>query len=156
MPASSLSVSPHFIPWHPGILHWSPSFACAEERPCIIWGNGSSWGSRNVLLIVPNVIVYDYTSFGVFPCGSVGKESACNEGDLGSISTLGRSPGEGKGYPLQCSGLENSMDCIVHGVPKSQTRLSDFRFTSYIILQFMRHVIWPPHREVTRKCIIRN
>ena len=49
-------------------------------------------------------------------------------GDLGSIHGLGRSPGEGKGYPLQCSGLENSMDCIVHGVTKSKTRLSDFHF----------------------------
>ena len=46
-----------------------------------------------------------------FPCGSAGKESACNVGDLGSIPGLGRSPGEGKGYPLQYSGLENSMDC---------------------------------------------
>ena len=63
-----------------------------------------------------------------FPCGSAGKESACNVGDLGLISKLGRSPGEGKGYPLQYSGLEKSMDCIVHGVAKSQTRLSDFHF----------------------------
>ena len=47
---------------------------------------------------------------------SVDKESAYNAGDLGSIPGLGRSPGEGKGYPLQYSGLENSMDCIVHGV----------------------------------------
>ena len=54
-------------------------------------------------------------------CGSVGKESACNEGDLGLIPGLGRSPGEGKGYPLQYSGLENFMDCTVHGVTKSQT-----------------------------------
>ena len=45
-----------------------------------------------------------------FPCGSAGKESARNAGDLGSIPGLGRSPGEGKGYPLQYSGLENSMD----------------------------------------------
>ena len=45
-----------------------------------------------------------------FPCGSAGKESACNVGDLGSIPGLGRSPGEGKGFPLQYSGLENSMD----------------------------------------------
>ena len=45
-----------------------------------------------------------------FPCGSAGKESACNVGDLGSIPGLGRYPGEGKGYPLQYSGLENSMD----------------------------------------------
>ena len=48
-----------------------------------------------------------------FPCGSTGKESACNVGGLSSISGLGRSPGEGNGYPLQYSGLENSMDCIL-------------------------------------------
>ena len=60
---------------------------------------------------------------------STGKESTCNVGDLGSIPGLRRSPGEGKGYPLQYSGLENSMDCIVHGVAKSQTQLSDFHFT---------------------------
>ena len=65
------------------------------------------------------------------PCGSVGKESACNAGDLGSIPGLGRSRGEGKGYPLQYSGLENFMDCIVHGVTKSRTRLSDYHFASF-------------------------
>ena len=59
--------------------------------------------------------------FLVFPGGSIGKESARNVGDLGSIPGLGRSPGERKGYPLQCSSLENSMDCIVYGVSKSQT-----------------------------------
>ena len=64
-----------------------------------------------------------------FPCGSAGKESACNVGDLGLIPGLGRSPGEGKGYQLQYSGLENSMDCIVHGVAKSRARLRDFHFT---------------------------
>ena len=63
-----------------------------------------------------------------FPGGLGDKESACNAGDLGSIPGLGRSPGEGKGYPLQYSGLENSMDCIVHGVAKSQTQLRDFLF----------------------------
>ena len=56
-----------------------------------------------------------------FPFGSAGKESACNSGDLDSIPGLGRSPGEGKGYPLQYPGLENSMDCIFHEVAKSQT-----------------------------------
>ena len=50
--------------------------------------------------------------FLVFPCGSVGTESTCSMGDLGSIPELGRSLGEGKGYPLQYSGLENSMDCM--------------------------------------------
>ena len=63
-----------------------------------------------------------------FPGGSADKESTCNAGDLGSIPGLGRSPGEGKGYPLQYSGLENSMDRIVHGVAKCQTQLSDFHF----------------------------
>ena len=48
--------------------------------------------------------------FGGLPCGSAGKESTCNVGDRGSIPGLGRSPGEGKGYPLQYSGLENSVD----------------------------------------------
>ena len=56
-----------------------------------------------------------------FPCGSAGKESICNVGILGSIPGLGRYPGEGKGYLLQYSGLENSMDCIVHGVTKNRT-----------------------------------
>ena len=63
-----------------------------------------------------------------FPCGSAGKESTCNAGDLGSTPGLGRSPGEGKGYPLQYSSLQNSIDCIVHGVAKSWTRLNDFHF----------------------------
>ena len=56
-----------------------------------------------------------------FPCGSAAKESTCNVGDLGSIPGLGRSPGEGNGHPLQYSGLENSMDCLVHGVAKRDT-----------------------------------
>ena len=58
-----------------------------------------------------------------FPCGSADKEFACNVGDLGSIPGLGK--------PLQFSGLENSVDDIPHGVAKSQTRLSDFHFTSF-------------------------
>ena len=61
-----------------------------------------------------------------FPDGLDSKEFTCNAEDLGSIPGLGRSPGEGKGYPLQYSDLKNSMDCIVHGVAKSWTRLSDF------------------------------
>ena len=61
-----------------------------------------------------------------FPGSSDGKASAYNVGDLGSVPGLGRSPGEGKGYSLQYSGLENSRDSIVYGVAKSRTRLSDF------------------------------
>ena len=69
-----------------------------------------------------------------FPSGSEGKESACNVGDPGSVPTLGGSPGEVNQNPLQYSCLENPMDggawwAAVHGVAKSQTRLSDFRFT---------------------------
>ena len=60
--------------------------------------------------------------------GSAGNKSACKVGDLGSVPGLGRSPGEGKGYPFQYSGLENSMDWIVHQVTKSRTWLSDFHF----------------------------
>ena len=63
-----------------------------------------------------------------FPCGSAGKEAACNAGDLGLLPGLGRSSEEEKSYPFQYSGLENSMDYIVHGVTKSQTRLSNFHF----------------------------
>ena len=67
-----------------------------------------------------------------FCCGSACKESACNAGDLGSICGLGRSQGEGNGYPVQYSGQENSMDFVVHGVTKSQTRLSDFHFHFFL------------------------
>ena len=70
----------------------------------------------------------------VFLGGSAGRESTCNGGDLGSMSRLGRSPGEEKGYPLQYSGLENSKDCIVHGVAKSRTQLSDFHFLQEVFL----------------------
>ena len=67
-----------------------------------------------------------------FPCGSDGKESACNVRDLGSIPGLRRSPGEGKGYPLQYSGLDNSMDCIIHGGHK-ESDMTEWLSLSYII-----------------------
>ena len=67
-----------------------------------------------------------------FPGSSAGKESSFNAGDLGSIHGLRRSPGEEKVYPLQYPSLENSMDCIVHGVIKRRTWLSDFHFTSVL------------------------
>ena len=75
---------------------------------------------------------------------SVGKESACNAGDPGLIPGLGRSPGEGKGYPLQYSGLENSMDYVVHGVAKSQTPLSDFHSLHGGTVRLLRmyQVVW--------------
>ena len=75
---------------------------------------------------------------GLPPGGSTGKESACNAGDMGLIPGLVRSPGEGNGYPLQYSGLENFMDCIVHGVAESDTTkrltisLNTFTLQKYI------------------------
>ena len=67
-----------------------------------------------------------------FPCDSAGKESVCNVGDLDSIPGLGRSPGEGKGYPLQYSGLENSMDYIVHEVPELD--MTDFHLLFFTFI----------------------
>ena len=69
-----------------------------------------------------------------FPCGSA-EESACNEGALGLIPGLGRSPGEGIGYTLQCSGLESSMDreawqATIHGAAKTRSQLSNFHMHS--------------------------
>ena len=92
---------------------------CSAGDPGSIPGSGRSPGERDRL---PTPV------FLGFPGGSAGKESACNVGNLGLIPELGRSPGEGKGYPLQHSGLENSMDCMVHGVAKSWTQLSNFHF----------------------------
>ena len=71
-----------------------------------------------------------------FPDNAVGKKSTCNAADLGSIPGLGRSPGEGKGYPLHYSGLENSMDCMVNGASKNQTRLCDFHFQNVYTMKY--------------------
>ena len=96
--------------------------ACNAGDPSSILGSGRSAGKG---------IGYPSPEFLGFPCGSAGKESTCNAGDPGLIPGLGRSPGEGIGYPLQYSGLENSMDYIVHAVPKSWTQLSNFHFDSF-------------------------
>ena len=70
-----------------------------------------------------------------FPGSSAGKESACNTGDPSAIPGSGRSPGEGKGYPLQYSGLESSMNCTVHGVAKSQTERLSLVFVNKALLE---------------------
>ena len=72
------------------------------------WMTTSSWLSGSW-----RSFLYSSSVYSGLPCGSAGKESVRNVGDLGSIPGLGRSSGEGKGCPLQYSGLENSMDCIV-------------------------------------------
>ena len=83
-----------------------------------------------------------------FPGGSAGKESVYNAGDLGSVPGLGRSPGEGKGYPLQYAGLENSMDCIVHRVTNKSdtTKQPSFHFTYYQHSDFSPHYGSHPQR----------
>ena len=73
-------------------------------------------------LLKATVCFVRYTWY--FLSGTSGKESTCNAGDMGSIPGLGRSPGEGNGYPPQYSGLENSMDCTVHGVTKRHDRVT--------------------------------
>ena len=78
-----------------------------------------------------------------FLCGSAGKESACNAGDLGFIPGLGRSPGEGKGYPLQYSGLENPKECIFHGVSCLELKLSRQVTVEVVYLCIHRHQLWP-------------
>ena len=84
---------------------------------------------------------HDWSELG-FPCGWAGKESACNVGDLGSIAGLRRSPGEGKGYPLQYCDLKNSIDCIIHGVTKSWTRLSGFHTSHTLLNRYLYLIHW--------------
>ena len=105
------------FPWD--FLHSS----VGKESAC----NAGDPSSSPALGRSPREVIGYPVSLG-FPRGSAGKESSCNAGDLCSIPRLGRSPGEGKSYSLQYSGLENLVDCIVHGVTKSWTRLSDFHF----------------------------
>ena len=105
-----------------------PGGSAGEESTCNVGDPGSIPGSgtsRGEMHRLPTPV------FLGFPCVSAGKESTCNVGDPGSIPGLGRFPGEEKGYSLQYSDLENSMDCIVHGVTKSQPQLSDFHFHIY-------------------------
>ena len=104
-----------FEPWlHPLVALWSCElYLTSLFRSFIIY---KSENSNSAYL----------SSWMDFPCGSAGKESARNAGNLGSVPGLGRSPGEGKDYSLKCSGLENFMDCVVHGIAKSQTQLSNF------------------------------
>ena len=82
-----------------------------------------------------------------FPCGSAGKEYTCNGGDLRLIPELGWSPGEGKGCPLQYSGLENTVDCIVHGVTKNHTQLSDFHWQIKGLQPCTENIQWQEHMQ---------
>ena len=83
-----------------------------------------------------------------FPCGSAGKESTCNEGDLGLIPVLGRSPGERKGYPLQYSCLENSTDCIDRAVTESdKTEPLSLSYRKLYALTYNRNSVKDTERQ---------
>ena len=120
----STALSEDYLQKQPAILFWM-------SLNCLFW-------CKNTRTDVESLLWQFCLSLSqhCFPCGSAGKESTCNAGDLGSIPGLGRSPGEGNGYPLQYSGLENSTDCIVHEAAKNWTWLSDFHFhfTFHVLL----------------------
>ena len=152
-PSHSLSTPspPAFnLAQHQGLFQWvSSSYQVARVLVLQLQHQSFQWIFRADFLyywlvwlkgfsrLFSNTTVQKYQFFGAqpslrpncdvhgFPCGSAGKEFTCNVGELGSIPELGRS---GKGYPLQYSGLENSMDCIVHGVTKSWTQLGIVHF----------------------------
>ena len=111
----------------------SSSELCAPY--CIDLCDASLCGSPLIPVIEVSIFLFLFSQIWLlssfplgFPCDSAGKQSACKVGDLGSIPGLRRSSGERKGYPLRYSGLENSMDCIVHGVAKTWTQQSNFHF----------------------------
>ena len=95
-----------------------------EDLSHILQYQAISWILMTCLQKFHQEGIRNYVQIG-FPCGSAGKESTCNAEDMGSNPGLGRSPGEGKGDPLQYSGLENSMDCIVMTVRLSLTMYKD-------------------------------
>ena len=99
-------------------MHWRRKW---QPTPVFLPGESQGWGSLVGCRLWGRTESDKTDTTQQLPCGSAGKESACNVGDLGLIPVLRRSPGEGNGYPLQYSGLENSMYYIVHGVAKSWT-----------------------------------
>ena len=112
-----------------------------ENMFLIIWSHSSK-------IYITYNLNYIHTYMG-FSCDSAGKESACNAGEMGSNPGLGRSTGEGKGYPLQYSGLENSLDCLVHGVAKSRTWLSNVHIHTYMHTWFK----WLSERKKIASCL---
>ena len=113
---------------HLCLLHWQAGSLPLVQR-----------GKLSVIYTYMHTHAHTHTEG--FPGGSDSKESACNEGDPGSIPGSGRSPGEGNGNPLQYSCLENPMDrgawwATVHGVAKSRTRLSNFTLYTHILFHY--------------------
>ena len=121
--SSHLTVGPMNYP-NSGDCRSSSLWRCSKKKKNVLFKKRfpeKQWFIQIAIWIDP------YRELG-FPCGSADKEFACNARDLGSIPGLGRSPGKGKDYPLQYSVLENSMECIVRGVKKSQIWQSNLHF----------------------------
>ena len=138
--------------WLPTPVFLSGEFhgqrSLARYSPCARtvrndWGTNTSLTSNTIQLRLDSQPSY---SLNGFSCGWTGKESACSVVHLGSMPGLGRSPGEGKGYPLQYSGLENSMDWLAHGVAKSYTTerltLSQNRHLTKLKLSTKELMLW--------------
>ena len=118
MPDSALQPTRLLCPWD------SPGKNTGVDHHALLQGVFLTQGSNLTLLCLRHwqAASLPLVPSGGFPGGSAGKEAACKAGDLGSIPGMQRSPGERKGNPFQHSGLENPMDCRVHGVPKSWTQ----------------------------------
>ena len=107
----------------------SSSFSSSEANMwCHPWPRVPPWDQAETTSLFS---FFPFSTLG-FPDRSAGKQPACNAGDLGLIPGLGRFPGEGKSYPLQYSGLENSMDCVVHGVGSQRVRHNWVTFISLL------------------------
>ena len=120
---------------HAKCLQWCPTLY--DARDCSLPGSsfhGILISGGQVSFTTPQVsglVNLKCPQVGTSLAARLVKTPTCNAGDLGSIRKLGSSPGEGKGYPPQHSGLDNSMDCVVHGVAKSRKLLIDFHFHNY-------------------------
>ena len=121
------------------VLYWASLIAQLVKNPPAIQ---ETWLDSSVGKICWRRHRLPSPVFLGFPCGSAGKDSACNAGDLGLIPGLGRAPGEGKGYPLQYSSLESSMDCIVMGSQRIGHNWVTCTFTFYIVSSIGRLIIF--------------
>ena len=117
--------------------------SCIAGRFFTIWATREARFDRNASFNPPEFnYVHPIHSVRGLPGSSAGRESACSAGNLGSVPGSGRSPGEGNGYPLQYSGLENPMDSIVHGITKCQARLSDFHSIHSVLRELLSESLY--------------
>ena len=137
---------------------WSLFSECLSFKPTFslssftfikrLFSSSLLFAIRVGVIFVSEVIDISPRNLNSCPCGLAAKETACNAGDLGSIPELGRSPGEGNSYPLQYSGLENSMDCNSWGHKESDTTeqlsLHLLQYWSTILFVFhpAQHFTW--------------